>query len=501
LLITNKGEIMARKPKETASLEPDPNNAIPRIALGEIGVSGLRVSNKQIYAERNKLFQWPNILRIVHEMSAHPTVASAFNVYNLMINSVPWCVCPPEGATDKELERTKFVESCMYDMEHSWAQFITDVSTYVKYGFSINEKVWRRRLKKNGSKFNDGKIGLRKLPPRSQETVQKWYFSEDGRDLIAVGQSLENIEQPWRFEKLKNEDGVLRIERNKFLLFSADSTNGNPQGQSLLKPVFLPYKQLSLLQDQLMLGISKDLQGIPCIGIPANLLSATASDADKQSAAQFVEMANNLVKGTQSGIVYPLMKDENGNPTIEIKLLEAKYGKSFNIPEVIASLQTDILVALGVDVIKLGANQQGSYSLASSKENLLSMTIEYRLKEIKAVLNQDLMRSIYEMNGWDTDRMAQFDYGNILDEDLEEISKYIQRTKSVGILPRTLDTVNKALTSLGLPALPEGTELSDSMFPDSASRAGDGMAKGSGNGTSDNPASQDNSSNNSDNKA
>jgi hypothetical protein len=285
-------------------------------------------------------------------------------------------------------------------------------------------------------------------------------------------------------------------------LFSADSTNGNPQGQSLLKAVFLPYKQLSLLQDQLMLGIAKDLQGIPAIGIPPKLLSPDATSSEKAAAQQFIDMATNLVKGTQSGIVYPLMYDENANKTVEIQLLEAKYGKSFNIPEVIAALQTDILVALGVDVIKLGANQQGSYSLASSKENLLSMTVEYRLKEIRSVLNQDLMRSIYELNGWNTDRMGTFEYGDILDADLEEISKFVQRTKSVGILPRTLEVVNKVLESLGLQPLPEDTVLDEKLFPeDMQSRSGDGMAKGSGNGTSNKPAGRDKSSDNSENAA
>lgn len=493
---------MAKKQPNSAALEPDSGNAVPRIALGEVGVTGLRVANKAIYAERNRVFQYPNLLTVVNEMSAHPTVCSAFNVYNLMLNSVPWYVCPPEDATDIEKERAYFIQTCMTDMEHSWSQFITDVSTYLKYGFQVSEKVYRRRLKKNGSKYNDGKVGLRKLSPRSQETIEKWYFSEDGRDLIGVGQSLANLEQQWRYEQLKNEDGVLRINRDKFLLFSADSTNGNPQGQSLLKSVFLPYKQLSLLQDQLMLGISKDLQGIPTIGVPPKLLSPEANDAEKAAAAQFVEMANNLVKGTQSGIVYPLMYDENKNKTVEIQLLEAKYGKSFNIPEVIAALQTDILVALGVDVIKLGANQQGSYSLASSKENLLSMTVEYRLKEIRSVLNQDLMRSLYELNGWDTDRMATFEYGDILDSDLDEISKFVQRTAAVKILPRTLEVVNKVLESLGLQPLPEGTDLDD-LFPDEEmqSRSGDGMAKGSGNGTSDNVSEDDSSSSNNENAA
>jgi hypothetical protein len=54
--------------------------------------------------------------------------------------------------------------------------------------------VLRRRLKKNGSKFNDGLVGIKKLAPRSQETIRGWVFSDDGADLIKVEQSLQQLE-------------------------------------------------------------------------------------------------------------------------------------------------------------------------------------------------------------------------------------------------------------------------------------------------------------------
>ena len=62
--------------------------------------------------------------------------------------------------------------------------FITEVCTYLDYGFAIHEKVFRRRLKANGSKFNDSIIGWRKLPVRSQSTISNWLFSDDGRELL-----------------------------------------------------------------------------------------------------------------------------------------------------------------------------------------------------------------------------------------------------------------------------------------------------------------------------
>ena len=49
---------------------------------------------------------------------------------------------------------------CIGDMEHSWQDFIQEVSSMNTYGFCVNEIVLRKRLKSKGSKYNDGKAGI-----------------------------------------------------------------------------------------------------------------------------------------------------------------------------------------------------------------------------------------------------------------------------------------------------------------------------------------------------
>jgi phage gp29-like protein len=93
-------------------------------------------------------------------MKTDPTVAAALNVYRMMLTRVKWRVAPPENATETEKQRAKFVESCMSDMEGTWSQFMAEVVTYLEYGFSVQEKVFRRRLTRNGSKYSDGLVGL-----------------------------------------------------------------------------------------------------------------------------------------------------------------------------------------------------------------------------------------------------------------------------------------------------------------------------------------------------
>ena len=475
------------------ALSADPGEVIPRIALGEQGVTGLRVVNKRILQESIEAFRYPRFIRTVAEMRNNPTVGSAMNVYRMMMARIPWDVAAPEGATDQEKARADAVRTMMSDMDHSWGSFIDSVIPYLEYGFSVNEKVYRRRLKRNGSKHNDGLIGLKALPVRSQETICGWVFSKDGRELLEVEQSLLHVENAHLFADRVDSNNKLRIKRNKFLLFSASATNGNPEGNSIFKNIYLAFKQLSLLQDQELLGVAKDIQGILKIVLPPRYFDVNASAEDKAVLTRFQQIIDNYNAGTQRGLLVPGMIDpESKMHLFTYDLMESKGGAKYDTESIIRRLQGDILSALSVDVLKLGSEGSGSFSLAESKSSILALAIDYRMSEIAAVLNNDLMRSIYEMNGWDTSRMAKFVYEDVDEVSLEEFSKAVQRIFSTSAIEVDRPVMNKIRDMLGLPLKPEDEEVDKEALPanmsGTSSRSGDGMAVGTtGSGTGKDP--------------
>ena len=99
----------------------------------------------------------------------------------------------------------------MGDMEHSWGDFIQDVLSSNVFGFCVNEKVYRKRYKANGSMYDDGIIGWKKLPIRVQESISKFIFSEDGNDVIGVQQNLSAINDIYnRFSRKSNRINIPR---------------------------------------------------------------------------------------------------------------------------------------------------------------------------------------------------------------------------------------------------------------------------------------------------
>jgi phage gp29-like protein len=124
------------------------------------------------------------------------------------------------------------------------------------------------------------------------------------------------------------------------------------------------------------------------------------------------------------------------------------------------------------------------------------MAIESRLKEIQDVLNTDLMRQLFELNGWDTEVLPKFEYGDLDEIDIDGFSQAIQRIKATGLIAPTAGNVNYIAEVLGLPDRVADdmsqTALNELLGPPE-SKSGAGMAKGSGNGTSDSVAARDNS--------
>jgi len=491
----------AKKPKDNsaAALAADDGVPVPRLQLGESGFVGLRTVWGKVIDDPQRAFHHPNFYRTVREMMNDAVIASAFNTYRMLLSRVKWAVHPPEGATEQDKQRAKFVQSCMDDMEHSWAAFLSDVITYLKYGFAVEEKVYRRRLRKNGSKFEDGLVGIRKISPRGQDTIVRWTFSEDGRDLLGCEQSIANLENGAMFMSQTNEHGLIPMKREKFMLFTADATKGDPTGNSILKGAYKAWKQLDMLRDQELLGIAKESNGLPLIKLPPEFMAADASDDMKAVYQACQKLLDTIQAGTNKGIIFPRRLDEKGNDMFDLSLLEKKGINGANIDQVIKRYQDEIYAALGVDILK-EAGDLGSFSLADSNTNLVSLAMSHRLNEIADVLNNDLIPQLFSLNGWSLERLPKFVPGDISEMSADELGKIIQRSGSIGLIVKDIKTVNRLRKAIGVEEFPEDTKVDDLEFTMESSNAGEGMQT-AGEGTAKKPGPKDASTGNNENAA
>lgn len=467
-----------------------------RLKLGQSSVGGLNVFSGQIYEEKEHALRWPQAICTYEKMRKDATIAPALNLVEMAIARVPWVVRIPKGKEEELKDKAKFLEEVMNDMDVPWNVFIRQAATHNTYGFAVAEKVYRVRSRQKGSKYNDGKIGLKKLAPIAQATINDWKFSEDGRELIGLTQRPTPISSRDQTILKDNSDELISIPRKKFLLFRNNPYKDNPEGESPLNHCYVAWRYKSELEKFESLGISQDLRGLKVLYLPPQYLSEDASPEDKAVREYYERGLSMLHKNEQSALILPQIHDDKGNKLFEFELKSVMGQKAHETDTVIQRFKKEIVTCLMASQLVLGQEGGGSYSLAESQSSISQMVIDARLIEIRDQLNHDLIPQLFALNGWDVTDTPYFDFGDIAEESLDEISKYIQRIAAVGLMPKTAAMANWVTEKLGVAPQFSDSQTTEEIAPyltGYSSGAGEGLNK-TGNGTSNSVSERDNSS-------
>ncbi len=493
--------------EDSLSLSKGSDVEVPALRLSEQGFNGLRVIAGIPMEECQRELTFPQSINTFKKMAKDGTIAPALNLVEMMIARVPWRVEIPKGYEDKLADKAEFLRQNMNDMEHSWGSFIRQVVSFNRYGFSVHEKCYRYRTRENGSKYNDGLIGLHKLPIRSQDTIVGWEWKNQGRDLSGVWQAVvkpSGVGSSTMYIADSVYGDKVKIPRKKFLLFRTGSHKDNPQGESPLVGAWESWKYKKALEQVEATGISTDMNGFKILYIPPRYMQADATPEDKLVFETYKNMMRNAHVGQQSGFILPQVVDENNNEYFKFDIKSVTGTKAYDTTKVISRYSLEILTALMADFLVLGQSGGGSFALAENKITISEIAIEAKLLEIQDQLNHDLVPQLFSLNGWSTDVMPFFQFGSVEKQDLDKLSAYIQRAAASGLLLKTPETVEWVHTQAGMPyGLDESIEQDRDKFLEHLtayeSSAGEGM-KTLGEGTAKKPSTSDKSISNKENK-
>ena len=200
-------------------------------------------------------------------------------------------------------------------------------------------------------------------------------------------------------------------------------------------------------------------------------------------------------------MMLPQMFDpETKQPLFDLQLLSLDGKKGMDTVKVKEYYKNLILTSLFADVLVMGQTATGSFALGQIKNSLSGAAAKVILNSICDVLNNDLVKQTYELNGWNPARAGKFDFDGLEAADLETLSKYWQRVASVGLVEIDREVLNSIREAGGVDPKDPDSEVDKDNLTGNASRAGDGMTS-AGEGTSTSPLGRDTSSTNADNKA
>lgn len=473
----------------------------------EVGTLGLQHSNGVILEDDRTEMQYPECLNTFQKMSHDPIIQSANNIIDLMIARTKWEFKAPNGSPLRSRKAAEFLNYCMNNLDdgETWRTTIDEIGSYRIYGFHVAEKVF---TKVKDGKWA-GKLRWSKLATRSQKTISKWIFDDMSRRLDRICQETKYI-YSGIYSTTKPLDPEIEIPRNKFLLFTYGKKNGNPTGVSPLVGCYIPWKMKALIEEYELIFIAKNMSGVPVMGIDANFLSKAQSDTTSTEATVLAEIQTALSElhaGEQTYMILPIAYAENGKELFTFKLVGVDGGvKQNDVDVIVKRKQQEILMNYLADVLKLGSESHGSFSLAESKTNLLSFAIDHHLQLIADVINNDLVPQTLLLNGWDLAKedMPTLSYTDLEQIDLDVFSKFIQRLGAVSMLPNDPKLLNEIYEKVKFDyrlddKLEVGSEEFMNLFPKYQSRSGDGMVEGMSNGTGESTDGADDSISNKEN--
>ena len=361
--------------------------------------------------------------QVYKEMSENDDMVGAvlFAIENL-IRQCKFTV-EPASENDIDVRAAEFIEECMNDMEDTWTDTLSEILSFLTYGWSYHEIVYKRRMGKTGnrktrSKYDDGLIGWRKLPIRAQETLWEWDYAEDSDDLLGMIQS-----PPPTYTHFT-------IPVEKALHFKTRSRKSNPEGRSILRNVYRSWYFKKRIQEIEGIGMERDLAGFPVLTGPEGLdLWDDSDEGTVEMLAAAENIVTNIRRDSREGLVLP-----NG---WKLELLSAGTRRQFDTNATIERYDKRIAVTVLADFILLGQQGVGSFALSSDKTHLFSLAVGTYLDVICETFNSQGIPRLIDANGDHFKGITDYPkmvHSDIEEPDLTSLATFVTQLVGAGVL-------------------------------------------------------------------
>ncbi|MBU1621865.1 MAG: hypothetical protein KJ604_20610 [Gammaproteobacteria bacterium] len=343
------------------------------------GVPGLSIWSGMLSEEYLNALKGIRRFQVFREMGDDAVIGALLDSMVMPLLAAEMDSTPlTEAEPDKKA--SEFIVSCMDDMNnYQWRQTIMDLLSMLTYGWAISEMIFKKRLGPDAnppSQYKDGRIGLKIIDPRGQETLERWKMDDE-----------YNVEQ---FLQRDPVTGVLRTMKYwKLIHVTFRSRKRSPEGSSPLRSLYRAWYTRKSLEVIEAIGAERDLAGLPVIKLPSG-----ATTTDKDAAETIVR---NIRLDEEAGVVLPAPPPgaEHG---WELSLLSTAGTKTYDVREIVRDLNKIILMRFFAQFLMLGMEKAGTQALVEGSQDFFSLALKSVQQEILEGLNLQLVPLLMKLN-------------------------------------------------------------------------------------------------------
>jgi len=366
----------------------------------EIGHTGLQTKWGAI--QDDFLREWrgqEKVERVDEMLKNSPAIGALRMAIELTIRDVQWMWTSESGENDPRLQ---LIEDALENMSHSWLDHVIDALLMPFYGWSMFTIQYERV---------GGRLLWRKFKELGHETVHQWLFDEDG--------GLKGLQQhPYLWPE------PIPIER--MVLYRFRKRRNNPEGESMLRPAWIPYYYAKNLAQIEAIGIERNLAGLPVI-YPPQGAEMTDGSTDYDTAH---EVVRNIRMDEQAGVVMPAPKGEGEHQRWRLELLSAAVAsgssKVQDTDMVVSRYEKRMLMTALAQFLFLGMDNIGALATFEGGMSFFNVAVNAVADIIAETFTKFAAGRLLELNGMPTDGI-QLEHTAVGDTDVDALSNALQR--------------------------------------------------------------------------
>lgn len=410
-----------------------PDASMPEARLFEPqGVTGLRRFGGYVDEEFLPQLSGGKAIKVYREMADNDsTVATVLLAFTALTRKVRWRVEPADETPEAE-EWATFLEQCLKDLDHAWEDFISEVLTFLVYGWSWFETIYKLRRGPDQkdvryrSAYNDGRYGWRKFSPRAQESWEQWDFDAEGNTLGMTQSGAPDYASRY-------------IPSAKSIHFRTSVAKNNPEGRSLLRGGYRSWWYVKRLQEIEAVGIERDLTGLPVLEVPQALMAASRTAEQTALYNQLTAMVTRVRRHEREGVVLPTSEYTTADGTtiktgFRFSLLSTGGRRALDLRPAIESYQRDIARTFLADFVFLGSTPNGSRSLADNKTDTFDAALSGFLDIIEETFHRQATSRLMALNGVPVELYPRLKHLPLEKPELESVGKFVKELTVAGAL-------------------------------------------------------------------
>lgn len=326
------------------------------------GAVGLPISGGWLRMERNPKLNGAEAARTYRDIRTSEPAAAAFMNAALSLLRTDIQVVPG-GNSDGDKRAAEWLQQSLDGMRQPIASILRQQYSFLWAGWDIHEIVYRRD--------DAGRVAWGDLQIRRQETLARWIYDDaDGGQVVGM---VQRPAPDYRERQLPAESYVHIV---------SDETDGSPEGMSLYRGIYRPWRILSNLEVLHGIALERFGTGVPVFELGE---SVGLTPDDEQTLQDAIA---SLRQNEEAGVITPA--------GVTFRFAESPGLSSGDYLETVRYLRLVILSTMLADFLGLGTqSSSGAFALGQDKSELFLLALNTYQDRVTDALNRQAVRKLF----------------------------------------------------------------------------------------------------------